>query len=149
MNKYRVLGGSHGERRRIFLVGSVVVSPYNLLALFPNSFEDLGEATQQEIIAAGLVPSTGGTTSRVITTPSGLERKFGFVIRNNIPGLTEIVVSGSDALGGIDVENQADLVSVSFPDLLSFDTTCQIDPNPSLTTVLFPVCIFGNNAYLD
>lgn len=145
MNKYRVIAGSHKEGHRSFSKGDVFVSPFNLTRLFAGSFENLGEATQQEVIAAGL--GSRASASRIVTTPAGLEINGGLISFSNL-GASSIVLQGATAVG-LNLLFQDDLISVSAPDATALEAASQIvlRNNPALVSVSFPsltTLVFGD-----
>lgn len=83
---------------------------------------------------------------RVTTTPSGLENEFGILSLEDIPGLTDVVIHGTEVGYGADIEFQTSLVSFIAPDLVLLDDSHFIfGSNSALTGFSFPVLVTMDN----
>lgn len=121
MKKYLVLVGEHRERGEVFNRGDILVSPFDLVALFINSFRDLGNATDQEIAAAGLSEDSSSAGDLVFSN---------FI----------------STLGYLDIEGNSDITSITIKDTTEVHYGMYFSDLPGLTDFVADSLVSVNNS---
>jgi len=113
-----------------------------------NNMLDTSEITIEEFICNGTDGSgaTGGITNLVLTgnitneeAQAKIDTRVGpdtqFVIIRNTTNLTSINLSGMTEAVDIDIQNNKELLAISFPDLELVIDKIEIEENPKLTNI--------------
>lgn len=69
--KFKIRAGKHVQDGRTFNKGDVVLSSHNLTKMFKEKFDDVGEATEEEVVqfASGAVPAKRGIGPKKVVAP--------------------------------------------------------------------------------